>query len=499
MSMKRRTFVGSVAFASAQVSNSFSAVSNAKKDWDFIIVGAGTAGLPAAVFASKRGARVLLIDSASKIGGTLNLAMGQIAAAGTKTQKDKGIIDTPDDHYADIMRMTSGLANKDIIRKTVDNAPDTVNWLLDNGLKPLPDHPVTGGSPGRPCYTTARYIWGKNAGKDILAAILKELEPELKSGRVVTQLESDVISLNRSDSGSVEGVTVQTRMDKVSFKGKNILLTTGGYAMNPELFEKLIGEPTYTGGTWPFNFGKGLELAESVGGSLRGYDLHRAGTGSILSSTNFPAKVYSRFTTYPDQRLPWEIWVNNNGDRFIREDEPLTENRASALNDQDDFRYVIIFDEQIFRSSPPGLRGWSREKMLEHFNTHPMFISANTIEELSRKASLNFEGLRKTIIDYNKSVRTGEDSLGRKFMPRQIKNAPYYAVIHHGHSATSAVGIKVDNSLRVLDSNENPIPNLYAAGEVLGSGSTLGKVFTPGMMLTPALTLGRWLGMNLSI
>ena len=115
MSMKRRTFVGSVAFASAQVSNSFSAVSNAKKDWDFIIVGAGTAGLPAAVFASKRGARVLLIDSASKIGGTLNLAMGQIAAAGTKTQKDKGIIDTPDDHYADIMRMTSGLANKDII------------------------------------------------------------------------------------------------------------------------------------------------------------------------------------------------------------------------------------------------------------------------------------------------------------------------------------------------------------------------------------------------
>ena len=499
MSMKRRTFVGSVALATAQVSNPLTANSNVEKHWDYIIVGAGTAGLPAAVFASKRGASVLLIDSAKELGGTLNLAMGQIAASGTRTQKEKGIIDTPDDHYNDIMRMTSGLADKDIIRKTVDNAPDTVNWLLDNGLKPLPDHPVTGGSPGRPCYTTARYIWGKNAGKDILAAILKDLEIELKSGRVVTQLESDVIGLNRSASGSVVGVTVQTKTDKVVFKGRNILLTTGGYAMNPELFQKLIGEPTYTGGTWSYNFGKGLELAESVGGSLRGHDLHRAGTGSILTSTNFPAKVYARFTTYPDQRLPWEIWVNNKGKRFVREDEPLTENRAAALNDQDDFRYAIIFDEQIFRSSPPGLRGWSRERIIEHFDKHPMFFSANTIRELAVKASLDSEGLVNTIVNYNKSVISGKDSFGRKFMPKSIENAPYYAIIHHGHSATSAVGIKVDKSLRVLDKNGKPIENLYAAGEVLGSGSTLGKVFTPGMMLTPALTLGRWLGMNLSI
>ena len=498
--MKRRTFVGTLAVASTQITNSFAdGNDNDKRDWDYIIVGAGTAGLPAAIFASKRGARVLLIDSASRLGGTLNYAMGQIAAAGSRIQQEKGILDTPDNHYEDIMRMTSGLVDRNIIRKTVDNAPDTINWLLDNGLTPLSDHPVTGGSPGRPCYTTARYIWGENAGKDILAVILKELQPELDSGRVVTQLDSDVIGLVKSSTGEIKGVRVQSKSDELVFNGKNILITTGGYALNPELFEKLIGEPTYTSGTWPYNFGKGLELAESVGGVLRGHNLHRAGTGSVLSNAEFPAKVYARFITYPDQRLPWEIWVNNNGERFVQEDEPLTEKRAEALNDQDDFRYAIVFDEQIFKSAPPGFKGWTREKMNNHFNNHPMFFSANTIKELAEKASINPAGLERTILRYNSSVRSGMDYLGRKHMPKAIKNAPFYAVIHHGHSATSSVGIKVDSSLRVLDKKGNPIPNLYAAGEVLGSGATLGKVFTPGMMLTPALTLGRWLGMNLSV
>ena len=88
--MKRRTFVGSLAVASTQITNSFAdGNDNDKRDWDYIIVGAGTAGLPAAIFASKRGARVLLIDSASRLGGTLNYAMGQIAAAGSRIQQEK--------------------------------------------------------------------------------------------------------------------------------------------------------------------------------------------------------------------------------------------------------------------------------------------------------------------------------------------------------------------------------------------------------------------------
>lgn len=468
-------------------------------DWDYIIVGAGTAGLPAAIFASRRGARVLLIDAAESVGGTLHMANGQVAAGGSRTQAAKGIIDSPDAHYDDVMRVTRGLADPDIVRRTVDEAPDTINWLLDNGLTPLPDHPVTGSDPGRPTYTTARYIWGKNMGRDILAVVVKELEPELASGRVVTQLETEVTELLTSDAGAVEGVRAKSAEGKHTFRGRHVLITTGGYAMSPEVFESLVGEPAYSAGSYPSNLGKGLELATSVGGVLRGHELHRAGTGSILTDDEFPAKPYGRFNTDPLQRPPWEIWVNNQGQRFIREDEPFAETRASALVKQDKFRYAIVFDDQILRSAPSGLSPWTDEKYHAHFNDHPMFFKADSLEELARKADIDAEGLTQTVDAYNESVGSGSDPLGREYMPRKISAGPYYAIIHLGSSATSSVGIVVDKDMRVLKEDGTPIPNLYATGEVLGSGSTLGHVFTPGMMLTPALSLGRWLGMTLPV
>jgi anaerobic glycerol-3-phosphate dehydrogenase len=84
-------------------------------------------------------------------------------------------------------------------------------------------------------------------------------------------------------------------------------------------------------------------------------------------------------------------------------------------------------------------------------------------------------------------------------MPRPIERAPFYAITQLGHSATSSAGIVVDRQLRVQRGNGSIVPNLYAAGEVLGSGVTLGNAFAPGMMLTPALALGRWLGNTLPV
>ena len=397
------------------------------------------------------------------------------------------------------MRMTEGLADVNVVRKTVDNAPATINWLLRSGLIPLDDHPVTGSSPGRQCYTTPRYLWGANNGRDILAVVLKELQPELDSGRVVTQLGSPVTELIVADSGDISGVRAQTPQGEQIFKGRHVLITTGGYANNPELFQDLIGQPTYTTGTYPSNLGKGLELALSVGGLLRGKELHRSGTGSILGKTSYPTKVHARFNTMPQSRQPWEIWVNNEGRRFIREDEPIQETRAAALVEQDKFRYAIVFDSDIFESSPPGIPRWSREQMRSHFNSHPMFHKADSLDQLAKMAGINASGLKRTVADYNKSVESGSDAFGRAHFPSQIDQGPFYAIIHHGHSATSSVGIVVDDHFRVVSENGEPISNLYAAGEVLGSGVSLGKVYTPGMMLTPALTIGRELGLKLPI
>jgi fumarate reductase flavoprotein subunit len=468
-----------------------------KEAFDLVIVGAGTAGLPAAIFAARRGRRVALIDAADDIGGTLHLANGQVSAAGSRTQQAKGIIDSPDRHYEDCMALSRGKADPAIIRLTVDEAPATINWLLDAGLTPLPDHPVTGDSPGRPAYKTPRYLWAKEEGPAILAVIRRELEQELPKGRIAVLLKGRVSELLTGRDGGVTGVRVASATGVRTILGRKVVLTSGGYAMNPAMFSELSGCPAYTATSWPQALGQGLTLATAVGGYLRGQDLHRAGTGSILTSETYPAKVYARVDTTPQRRLPWEIWVNDLGRRFVREDEPSTYLREQALVSQPALRYRIVFDDAILRASPPMIAGWSKEKLLSHFGTHPMFKVADSLEGLAAGCRIDPAALRDTVQRYNAAVERGGDEFGREHRPRRIETGPFYAITHLGHSATSSAGVVVDAALRVQRKDGSVVPNLYAVGEVLGSGATLGDAFVPGMMLTPALALGRWLGNTL--
>ena len=467
--------------------------------WDFIIVGGGTAGLPAAVFAARRGAKVLVIDAASQLGGTLHIANGQVSAAGTRIQRAEGIDDSPDAHYDDVVQITGGRADPSVTRLAVDHAPAALNWILDAGLVPLPGHPVTGDTPGRPAYRTRRYFWAKTTGRAILASIMKDLAPELAAGRVVAQLDTRVTSLITARRGAVEGVRASTREQQFSFRGRHILLATGGYAMNASAHERFSGYPQYTGTSWPFALGDGLDLALSVGGWLRGRELHRAGTGSILSADRFPATVYARFETTPQLRPPREIWVNDRGERFIREDEPLVTVRAHALLSQPRLRYQIVFDDAILREAPPGVIGWTRERMMDQFGTHPMFLRANSLEELAAQAGVDAPGLQRTVHRYNAGVRAQSDEFGREYLPLPIQTPPFYAITLFGQSATSSAGVVIDSELRVLRGSGEPVANLYAAGEILGSGATLGDAFVPGMMLTPALAFGKLLGERLAL
>ncbi len=331
--------------------------------------------------------------------------------------------------------------------------------------------------------------------------LVGELEREMAHGRIVTQLGTRVSRLLTNDAGDVdvEGVSGEVDGQQLDFRCRHVILTTGGYAMNPALFEMLTGHPAYAAGSYPHSMGDGLRLATSVGGWLRGQHLHRAGTGKILSGDKFGAESYARFETTPQVRQPWEIWINNHGRRFIREDEPDVHLRNKAVLDQPRLKYAIVFDRETFARAPVGIAGWSREKLLAHFDTHPMFASAGSLDELAAKLKVDPAGLVATVAEYNGAVASSRDALGRSYMPLPVAEPPFYGIVHLGSSVTSSTGVVVDTSLRVLRGDGDPVPNLYAAGEVLGSGTTLGDAFAPGMMITPAMTLGRLLGERLPV
>lgn len=137
-----------------------------EKDYDLIVVGAGTAGIPCAVMASRRGLRVLLLDKAAEVGGSLHISGGHMSAAGTRRQKEKGIVDSVDSHIADIDRISRGSARKDLVNKATELAAPTLDWLEDNGFEFAPEVPrlVYGHEP----YSVARTYYGPEQGKSIL-------------------------------------------------------------------------------------------------------------------------------------------------------------------------------------------------------------------------------------------------------------------------------------------------------------------------------------------
>jgi len=120
------------------------------------------------------------------------------------------------------------------------------------------------------------------------------------------------------------------------------------------------------------------------------------------------------------------------------------------------------------------------------------------LEALAQAAGIDAAGLAASVAAYNAAIETGApDPMGRQHRPLPVKQGPFYAVRVQGTSISSTVGLAVDTELRVIDKDAKPIANLYAAGELLGSGQTMGDSFCGGMMATPALTFGRLLGQRL--
>lgn len=493
---KRRFLVGVTGAAIAAPFIGRSQAASDQIEFDVIVVGGGNAGMPAAIFAADRGARVLIIEASGQLGGTLLLSGGRMSAAGTKLQKSLGIKDHPDIHFEDIMRLARGTAGSpELIRLAVDNAAPAFDWLMDNGFVTAGD-PVMRGMTHEG-QTRARYVWSPEGGVGILNVLDKMIAPHIASGQITVKNNTNVIQLDIGSAGKIYGVkSISEEGMEQTWRGRNIVLTSGGYTSNPKMFAELEGALDYSNVSHPNSQGIGIELGFSAGGFVRGGEDHLPGFGGIPNSGDIPSAILAGIIHYPPDRQPWEIWVNARGDRFIEEDVVSVHDKELAAIRQPHERFWVVFDDSIFESAPPVVGRWSREEIASAFNSEFAFTSANTLEQLAAKTGIDPVGLKRTIGEYNKGQATGADKFHRKHMPRPIKDKPYYAIRVQGSQLIGFAGLAVDNELRVLRSDLTSIPNLYAAGEVLGAGPLQGQAYFGGMMVTPALAFGRRLGMD---
>ena len=124
---------------------------------------------------------------------------------------------------------------------------------------------------------------------------------------------------------------------------------------------------------------------------------------------------------------------------------------------------------------------------------------AETIEKLAVKLGLPSENLAETVSEFNNCVQLQKDAqFGRTYLQNSVSKPPFYALLTYASSLVSCGGLAVNGDLQVVDKDDNPIPNLYAIGEIIGAGAMTGNAFCSGMLITPALSFGRILGRNLS-
>lgn len=500
--LTRRNFVksaGSLALLSGLASAGILAASkeaNAAipRKWnrtaDIIIVGAGGAGLAAAISSAEAGAKVLVVEKApSVLFSTSAICGGGVSAAETKIQKDLGQQDSKELFYKEMLKAGDYKNDPELVRLYVDNAADTVNWFYARGMKFF--------LRGYPGFSVNRQHSNMDAtGREYIDIMVSEIE-KLK---VPIVFESPVARLvTNCDTGEVLGVEAVQKGKKVYFKAKKaVILTSGGYAGIKEMIDRFLipfkGAITCAS---PTTTGDGFLMATKIGATTTALGYGAVYAYGLVTDATKRRGVVNR--AYEMAATFGAITVNKEGKRFVREETTPTGVALKLVNEPDATLFVIG-DKQMFdgwlQSKMPGVIGWTHKMVQKEAQEQKYFIfSADTLDELAKKIGINGENLNETIEKYNGYVAAGSDpefDRAKANLRKKIETGPFYAMSGQPIALATTGGLKINTELRVLDPYLTPIPRLYAAGEIIGG--IHGQQYLGGCGFCSAMTFGRLVG-----
>ncbi len=181
------------------------------------------------------------------------------------------------------------------------------------------------------------------------------------------------------------------------------------------------------------------------------------------------------------------------------ENEPDADLRERSLEKQTGEKFWAIFDENAFNGEMQILPKFTAHQLRQEAKNGKFLWCADSIEDLANLIGIDGESLAKTVAEFNESVANQQDKqFRRKHLENSIKQPPFYALLTYAASLISFGGLAINDNFQVIDKTDQPIPNLYAIGEIIGAGATTGNAFCSGMLVTPALSFGRILGRSLS-
>lgn len=418
---------------------------------DIVIIGAGGAGMTAAINATQAGKDVILVEMMPYAGGNTTKATGGMNAAETHYQKEQGIEDSVEQFVEDTMKGGHDINDRDLVTIMAENSAAGIDWLDSIGA-PLPKISFSGGATNQRIHAPED---GSGVGAYLVTALLKKMD-ELGIKVMYNTKATDLLSLE----GTVNGVMAESDDTYYTIHSKAVILATGGFGNNQEMIvryrDDLEGTVTTSA---PGIMGDGIVMAQAVGADLVDID-------QIQLHPTVEQKTSMLITE--SVRGDGAILVNQEGKRFT--DELLTRDKVSAAELAQPGSYAYIIFDQKLRE---GL------KATEKYISTGITVQGDTIEDLAAKIEVDPATLAATLESWNKCVADRNDAeFGRTTgMDNDLSTPPYYAIkiapgIHH-----TMGGVHIDTGAHVIDLNGNVIPGLFAAGEVVGGvhgGNRLG-------------------------
>lgn len=441
------------------------------KTYDVVVVGSGGAGLAAAIEAADAGAKVAVIEKLPMVGGSTLLSGGIVYGTGSSLQKKLGIKDSPEALAQYWTERAEGVVNADQVKLVAEKSGETIDWLTGLGVKF--NDPVPAGTSPVP-----RGHLSPTGG----AGIVTPMKAYADSKGVTFFMETAATKLLTDGKGAVTGVAAKGKDGKaVSFRAKSVVLAAGGFDRNADLESKLTPENqtsfTFVG---VGNTGDGLVMAQAVGAALEGH-------GGVIGFRGVPGEP--TFTT-DISGLIWMpgLYVNKEGTRFVNEaiDYPLFH---QALNKQTDKTSFLIFDAVTFQ---PAL-----DKAVEKGEA----FSADTLDALAAAAGIDAKAFAATVADYNKLIAKGKDTQFGKSLKglTPVAKPKFYALKVSAATLGTIAGLKIDLDTHVLDTKGQPIPGLFAAGEI-ANGGFFNQVYpASGSSLQMSFTFGRIAGKSAAL
>ena len=455
--------------------------------WDVIVIGAGNAGIVAAMSARDQGARVLVLERATKTfrGGNSRHTRNCRCVHDGNDDWNTGPY-TYDELWKDLCGVGTGPSNEELAALTVEQSETAPYWMIEHGAS---FQPALAGTLhlGR---TNSFFLGG---GKALINSYHQRAANE--GIRVVYEADVEELVL---DGDKCEGVIVKHGGNSYLTRASAVVCAAGGFEGNIEWLKRYWGDAAenYHIRGPATNDGHILRKLLDAGAESAGEE---RGFHSIAVDARSP-KFDGGIATRVDA-IPFGIVVNNKGQRFYDEGEDLWPKRYAIwgrnLAEQPDQIGFILWDSKVQGRFLPPMYGE---------------ISAPTIEELVEKVGfgLNGKAAVKTVAQYNKAAPEdgperfdpaqldGVVAKGRLKVPKsnwalRVDTPPYYAVPVRTGVTFTYLGVAVDTQAHVQRVDGTGFTNVFAAGELM-SGNILSTGYLAGFGMTIGTVWGRIAG-----